>query len=625
MGHIREIPEKGLNVDVDAGFVPTFVVRDDKEEVVRKIKALASQADEVFLATDPDREGEAIAAHIHDVLDAKSQKKVKRVSYHEITKKAILDALSKPRKIDVNLVSAAKARQVLDRLIGYKVSPTLWFSVGRGTSAGRVQSVALKIICDRQKERDAFKPITYWYVDVLLGCKNGEFWARVVVPKSEENRFLDKKVASDTLEKLKGSKYVLADVQKTTKAVKPFPPFDTNSLQGACSAILKWDITRTMKVAQSLYEQGKITYLRSDSFSIAEEALQEVRQYIQGEHGDKYLPASSNTYAKKASSASQEAHECIRPTHIADDGSELSGDDAKMYGLVRDRFIACQMKPMVVDAVKYTVEADCKETLAASGQSISFDGFSKVWRHKNTKEEVLPSAEKGEMLTHKDSKNTENKTKPPDRYTDASLADKLENDGVGRPATRAPIIKSLEDKGYIVKDKSALVATEIGLSIVDFLIKSFASSFMDIKFTSKMEEEMLKIAEGQAGYLDVVSDFYGKLKEDLKKSGGEKRQDAKTGAKCTECGKGDIVEKVGKFGKFFSCNAYPECKTIFEKDGDKFVLHKKKKVDNAGRDCPECKKPLVVRKSEYGSFVGCSGFPACRYIEKKGFEPGGKK
>jgi DNA topoisomerase-1 len=448
----------------------------------------------------------------------------------------------------------------------------------------------------------------------------------VVVPKEKENRFLDKKIAEVTFAKLKVAKYVLAGVQKTTKSVNPFSPFDTNSLQGACSSILKWDITRTMRVAQSLYENSKITYLRSDSFNIAEEAVQEARQYINGSCGEAYLPAMPNVYTKKAASASQEAHECIRPTHVEDNGDDLDGDDAKMYALVRDRFIACQMKPMVIDSVKYTVQADCGETLIASGQSISFDGFSKVWKHKNTKDEVLPSATKGENLVYRDSKCTENKTKPPDRYTDAGLANKMENDGVGRPATRAPIIKSLADKGYVTKDKNALVPTDIGFAIVDFLMKVFSSSFMDIKFTSKMEEDMLKVAEGQSGYLEIVSEFYHKLQEDLAKISGEKKQGVSTGVKCSVCKKGEIVEKVGKFGKFFSCNEYPTCRTIFQKNNDgTFSIKEKANQISTGEKCSECKKGMIVlRKGAYGEFYACGNFPQCKTVfEKtdKGFVP----
>lgn len=615
-GHIQEIPQNLLGVDIENGFAPTYITKEDKHDVVAKIRSLAARAEEIFVASDPDREGEFIASSIIDVMPHGDQAKCKRITYHEITKKAILHAIEHPRDLDVNLVDAAKSRQVLDRLIGYKVSPAVWNAVGKGTSAGRVQSVALKLLCDRQREIDAFKPTVFWYVDVLLGCSGGEFSARVVVPKDKENRFYDKKVATDALEKLQKASYLMGDVQKASKASNPFPPFDTNSLQGACSAILKWDITKAMRVAQTLYEQGKISYIRTDSFNVSEEALKEVRDHISGEHGEAYLPKKPNVYVKKAAAASQEAHECIRPTHMGDSGDDLDGDNKRLYDLVRDRFIACQMTPMVVASVKYMVDASSGEKLLATGQSISFDGFSKVWRHKDTDAEALPNAEKGEELQYKNSKQTEEKTKPPKRYTDASLANKLEQDGVGRPATRAPIIKSLEEKGYLTKDKTALVPTPMGFSIVDFLAPAFAESFMDIKFTAGMESEMLEIAEGKAGFVNVVGKFWDALKTNIDKVKGTRSEAVKTGVKCPVCGAGEIVEKSGKFGMFFTCNGYPACKSTFKKDGDNFVPSEKKKVVGAGKQCPKCDKPMVIRDSAYGKFVACSGFPACKHKEK---------
>ena len=620
-GHIQEIPQRSLNIDIENGFAPTYEVKDDKREVVAKIRSLASRAEVIFVASDADREGEFIGFSIIDVMDPSDRLKCKRITYNEITKKAILNAIAHPRSLDNNLVDAAKARQVLDRLIGYRVSPAVWNAVGKGTSAGRVQSVALRLVCDRQREIDAFRPITYWYVDVLLGCSNGEFAARVVVPKDKDNRFSDKKVATETLNKLQKATYKVGDVQKASKSVNPFPPFDTNSLQGACSAILKFDITKTMKIAQDLYNNGRVSYIRSDSYNISDEAMQEVRDYVTSTHGEPYLPTKPNVYAKKAAAASQEAHECIRPTHAGDLGEDLNGDDKKVYDLIRDRFIACQMKPMTVASVKYLVDADCGEKLLASGQTVTFDGFSKVWRHKNTKEELLPSASKGDILEYRNSKQTENKTKPPERYTDASLANKLEADGVGRPATRAPIIKSLEDKGYLTKDKAALVPTPMGFSVSDFLAPAFAESFMDIKFTAGMESEMLSIAEGNAAFVDVVGKFWEALKVNIGKVQGEKGEAIRVGVKCPVCTEGDVVERKGKFGMFFACNRYPDCKTIFKKDGDNYVPSEKKKIVESGKKCPECEKPMLVRTSAFGSFLACSGYPACRHKENLKEDP----
>jgi len=618
LGHIREIPPDGMNIDIQNGFEPTFQVIKGKGEIVKEIKDEAKKAEVVYLASDPDREGEAIASHIRDILDASSRKKCKRVSYTEITKKAITDAIKNARDIDMNLVSAQKARQVLDRLIGYRASPLLWRTVGKGTSAGRVQSIALKLICERQKEIDEFKPVKYWLVDALLHCTNGDFWARVVVPKQKDNRFLAESDAKKAYDGIKKSTFLLSDIESQEKTIKPNPPFDTTSLTSACSSIFKWGASKTMQVAQNLYQGGRISYIRSDSYSISQEALDAVRKFIGDMAGQRYIPAEPCTYAKKSSAAAQEAHECIRPTHVDDSGDDIEDDDEKkMYNLVRDRFIACQMKPMVVNSVKYTVKASCGETLVARGQSIVFDGFTKVWRHTKTSNEMLPKAEKGEKLDLKDSKCVANETKPPDRFSDGSLVEKMEADGVGRPATRASILKSLVEKGYVKKDKSAFVPLPIGMRIVEFLAPNFVDFFMDIKFTARLEEELDEIAHGKLKFLDVVTKVYDKLKEEIGKAEKNKVEKG-TGQKCTACKEGEIVEKFGKTGQFFACNKYPDCKSVYVKGEDgKFIERPKKDPPKkAPGKCPKCGSDLFFRKSMYGAFVGCGGYPKCKYIQK---------
>ena len=616
IGHIREIPRKGLNVDVKNGFTPNFVISSGKKDVVKKIKDLAKKADTIYLATDPDREGEAIAWHIYDLLDQKSKKKCKRSTYHEIKKAAILKSIDEAREIDWNKVNSQKARQVLDRLIGYKVSPVLWFSVGKGTSAGRVQSIALKLICDRQKEIDAFKPVTYWYVDGLLKGKNGSFWGRVIVPKTKDNRFLDKKKAEKAHDGIKSSTFTVGEVEKNEKKLNPYPPFDTNSLQQAASAIFKWKAKKTMKTAQSLYEGGFVSYIRSDSFAISEEALDEVRAMIRNDIGNDYLPTKANTYKKKGKVASQEAHECIRPTHIEDEGNSLYGDEKKLYSLIRDRFIACQMKPMIFNVSKYLVDASCGEQLITTGQVVTFDGFSKVWKYTKANEEALPEVTKGEKLQLEDSKMSEHTTKPPDRFNDGSLVKKMEKDGVGRPSTWASIISTLEDKKYIKHEKSALVPLPIGMKISDFLSPAFKDFFMDISFTASLENQLDQIESGEKDFLEVVSAVYEQLKKELKNAKAQK-VDKSTGEKCSKCKKHDIVVRFSRFGEFYACEDYKNCKTIFDKTEEGFVPRKKKKAaKKVGRDCPKCKKPLVERTSSYGKFVACSGYPKCRFKEK---------
>ena len=637
MGHVREIPADSMNIDIPGGFIPTFQISASKKDVVAEIRSLAKEADEIFLATDPDREGESISQHLYDLLDKTSQKKCCRVTFQEITKKAVAEALKHPRKIDDNLVNAQKARQVLDRLIGYTASPTLWKTVGRGTSAGRVQSIALRLICERQAEIDAFKPIDFWYVDAELHCQKGNFTARVVADekevkttedptekseKEEEKqlgrfRFLKEKVAKDALEALKTANYILDKVERKEKFVKPMPPFDTTSMQTACSSALGWDATRTMKIAQSLYESGHVTYIRSDSYNIAEEAIAEVRSFIKSQHGDKYLPAKAHTYEKKSSAAAQEAHECIRPTHVEETLPGLNGDDKDLYELIRERFIACQMAPLIMDMVVYHVKTSSKHKLLAKGQAVRFDGWTKVYRLREAKDEILPNAEEKEKLDLKGLECTKHSTKPPERYNDGSLVKKMESEGVGRPATRAKIIKNIEDKGYVSKDKKAFVPTDLGKRICSFLTPAFIDHFMDIKFTAGLEEDIDLIAHGKKQYAEVIQPVYDSLKNKVKGIDPKalRAPSVSTGKKCTACKSGEIVEKEGKFGKFYCCNAYPDCKTVYLLDNGDFKVKKAGEVKETGERCQRCSKGKIVeKKGQYGTFLACNNYPACKTI-----------
>ena len=633
VGHIREISSKGMNVDIKNDFTPVFQVSYDKKNVVKELKTLAEQSDIIYLATDPDREGEAISWHIYDLLSKENKKKCRRITFTEITKNAVLSAIEKSRTIDMNLVDAQKARQVLDRLIGYKVSPVLWYTAHiSSSSAGRVQSIALKLVCDRQREIEAFKPEDYWFVEALLGCKKGEFWAKVVT-KEKDNKYLNEKMAQDDLEQLKKSTFCIDKIERAEKRNSAYPPFDTNSLQVACSSIFGWSLSKSQVIAQKLYEQGRVTYIRSDSFNIAQEALDEVRDYIKNAESNDYLPKASNVYAKKSGSAAQEAHECIRPTHVKDVGDDLEDEaEKKMYKLIRDRFIACQMTPQIVDTVSYDVKASSGHHLIAKGQTIKFDGWSKVYKYSKTKEEVLPEAVDKENLDLKDIKKTKHSTQPPARYNEGSLAKAMEKEGVGRPATRASIITSIQKKGYIEKDKKSkgLIAKPLGLQICDYLQPNFKDFFMDIKYTSTLEDDLDEIAKGKKTYLDVVRAVYDILQKHIKESeekagtqGSQKAEPKSMGAKCTVCEKGEIVQRNGRFGLFYTCNQFPRCKTVYvlSEDG-KFSIKKPRTMKSTGRKCPECQKhgrngELVERnnRDSDNKFIGCSCYPGCRYSE----------
>jgi len=630
VGHIRSIPRKGMNIDIKGGFVPVFEITADKKKVVKDLKELAEEADEIILATDPDREGEAISWHIYDILNASCKKKCSRVTFDEITKAAVTKALKGKREIDMNLVNAQKARQVLDRLIGYKISPMLWFTVGTGTSAGRVQSIALKIIGERELEIQAFKPQDFWRIEALLNGKEGEFWAKVVT-KDKDNRYFDEKVSLDDLEKLKKDSYIVDGIEQEEKSVKPQPPFDTASLQSACGSLFGWSVKKTATISQSLYEQGKITYIRTDSYHISQEAVDEVRDLIKKAGSAEYLPKVANVYHKKSKSASQEAHECIRPTKIENKGDDISDSDAeKLYKLIRARFIACQMTPMIVDTVVYNIKASSGHGLIARGQAVKFDGWSKVYKYSTTKEEILPKVTKGEKLNLKDISRTKHATQPPSRYSEPSLIKKMEAEGVGRPSTYASIMESIQKRGYVEKiaKKGALQATELGLKVYNYLQPNFKDFFMDIGFTASMEDSLDEIASGKKQFIDVVKNVYDIMLEEINKaraSSPTKRELDTTGEKCSVCKTGMILERHGKFGNFFACDQYPTCKTVFIKGEDGKFSVKEKKTSTAketGEKCPVCKKGKIVsRNGAYGEFFSCNNYPSCKTIfEENGGE-----
>lgn len=629
VGHIRAIPKKGMNIDIKNGFVPTFEISADKKQVVKDLKTLADEADEVILATDPDREGEAISWHIYDVLSEKAKKKCTRVSFDEITASVINKAIKNKREIDMNLVNAQKARQVLDRLIGYKISPLLWFKVGSGTSAGRVQSIALKFISTKEKEIEAFKPQDYWFIEALLECSKGKFWGKVVT-KDKDNKYIEEKIADDDLEKLKKATYKLDSIERSEKSSKPYPPFDTASLQTACSSLFGWSIKKTATLSQSLYEQGKVTYIRTDSYNISQEAIEDVRKLIKTAYSDKYLPSTPQAYAKKSKSAAQEAHECIRPTHNDDEGEDISeSDEKKLYCLIRDRFIACQMTPMIVDTLVYNTKASSGHMLVSRGQTVKFDGWTKAYKYSTTKEELLPDAKEGESLKLDEIKKTKHTTQPPARFNEGSLIKKMESEGIGRPSTYASIVEAIQKKGYVEKgkvSKGALQPTDLGMRIFEFLDPKFSKNFfMDIAFTAAMEDDIDGISKGTTTFVDVVQKIYDVMVEEIKKAeieqGDKPKNYKETDQQCLTCGKGLIVERGGKFGKFFSCDQYPKCKSIFVMGDDgKFKVKEAKKssAESTGEKCPVCKKGDVLkRKGQYGDFYGCSRYPNCKTIVVK--------
>jgi DNA topoisomerase-1 len=622
VGHIRGIPAKGMNIDIDNGFEPKFEISRGKGDVVKNLKKIASQVDEVIIATDCDREGEAIAFHIYDVLSKKDQKKCTRVTFQEITKKAVLDSLKDKRPINDNIVNAQKARQVLDRLIGYTISPLLWKKVASKTSAGRVQSVALKIVSDREKEIKAFKPTDFWYIDADLKAKKGELRARVVT-KDKDNRYLAQKVVDGDYKKLETASYIISKIERKEKIIGASHPFDTSSLQTTASSLFSWPIKKTASVAQKLYEQGYCTYIRTDSYNIAPEAVQAARDLITSESGSSYLPSKPNFYKKKAKAASQEAHECIRPTDCSNAGGELIGDESRLYKLIRDRFIACQMKPMIVDTVTYHVDASSKHKLIAKGQSVTFDGWSRVYTHTSTKDKFLPPVKESEALDLKELIKTKGQTKPPPRYNEGSLVKKMEDEGVGRPSTYPSIMENIQKREYVKKKdkKGTLEATELGIRVSDYLDEQFKDFIMDVKYTALLESHLDVIEDGTKTYLEVVQDTYDLMMERVRKARGTTAKVVGS-SKCTVCKQGAVVEKGGKFGVFYACDRYPDCKTIFDLSEDGKLSPKAPKVIDKSKECPECKKAgrkgyLQKRKNRKDNsfFFGCNKYPKCKHTE----------
>lgn len=614
MGHIKDLPKSTLGVDVKHNFKPEYLTLPAKEEVIKRLQKLAKTAKKVYLATDPDREGEAISFHVNEIIDGK---KSQRIVFHEITKEAVNDAIQNPRKIDKNLVNAQIGRRVLDRLVGYKLSPLLWKKVRRGLSAGRVQSVAVRLIVEKEKEIEKFKPVEYWEIYCDVKTKKGksqQFVIKLLKIKEKEAIVGNKKDAEKIVSDLKKAKYIVADVKKRTISKNPYPPFTTSTMTQAGARIFGWSARRTMSIAQRLYEEGLITYHRTDSTNIAQSAVIKVRDYIKKEYGEKYLPESPRFY-KTTSKVAQEAHEAIRPTSPAKVKPEIDGkfsnDAKKLYDLVWRRFTACQMTQSVYDETTIDVLASYY-LLRASGQIMKFDGWRKVIPSKMTEEGAvsLPEVVKDDPLSLIKVNSDQKFTEPPARYNEASIIKTLEKLGIGRPSTYAPIISTIQVRSYVEKKEGKFYPTPVGVAVTEFLMKNFPE-VLDYKFTADMEENLDNIANGKREWEKEIKTFYNpfekKLNDVTKNSKRVKIGVEKLGIKCPECKKGELVVRIGRFGKFISCSRFPDCKYT-----DKYV-------EKVGMKCPKCKKGDVIIKktAQKRSFFGCSRYPECDWASWK--------
>ena len=626
MGHVRDLPASQLGIDVDNGFAPKYITIKGKQKLVKELKAEAKKCDGVLLATDPDREGEAISWHLANILGLDPAAPT-RVTFDEITKKGVKEGMAHPRAINIDLFNAQQARRELDRLVGYKLSPFLWRKVRRGLSAGRVQSVAVRLIRDRELEIENFKPDEYWNIDAALypqsNSKNG-FTARLAATADGKKLTVTNKEQADTIvAALDGKSYTISKLEKGKRRRQPAPPFITSTLQQDASRAFGFSATRTMRAAQTLYEGmdiaghgtvGLITYMRTDSLRIAAEASAAAKQFIAGRWGDNYVCNTQRKWKSRSATAAQDAHEAIRPSmpELTPDEVEqsISGDTAKLYRLIWSRFMASQMADCIQDTVSVSITAG-DYLFRASGFRVSFDGFTALYEEstddKQKKETALPPLEEGHTLKLRSLTADQKFTQPPPLYTEATLIHALEENGIGRPSTYAPIITTIVDRGYVEKDQKKLKTTPLGQAVNTVMMEQFPN-IVDVKFSADMEKKLDIIEAGKADWVQTIDDFYkgfAKSLEDAEKNMEGKRvkvEDIPTDEICEKCGR-PMVIKSGRYGKFVACSGFPECRNAHPL------------VKDTGGICPECGGHMLVRKSAKGRiYYGCSNYPKCNFM-----------
>ncbi len=621
MGHIRDLPKSKMGVDIEHGFAPQYLNMPDKKELIKSLQSAAANSDFVYLATDPDREGEAISWHLAQLL-ALDMNSANRVAFNEITKTGVLEGMKNPRSINIDLVDAQQARRVLDRIVGYKLSPFLWKKVKRGLSAGRVQSVALRLVVDREKEIEAFKSEEFWTIDAKFGVSRSNFIAHLYgTADGNKLEISNGDDAKKIVNSLENAEYVVTSVKKGVRNRQPAPPFTTSTLQQEASRKCNFNGQRTMRIAQQLYEGvelsegsvGLITYMRTDSLRISEDARAAARAFISKNYGDKYLPKKERYF--KTKSGAQDAHEAIRPTNInlTPDmvKAYLTPDQFKLYRLIWSRFTASLMAPCVQDTVAVEVMGG-DYIFKSSGFNVRFDGFTVLYvegRDDDSNEGgALPEINEGDKLKLKELKPNQHFTQPPPRYTEPTLIKALDENGIGRPSTYAPIISNITNREYIVVEKKSLKPTSLG-TVVSELIKQHFKKIVDVKFTAAMETDLDRIGAGELNWVEVISYFYEDFADSIKKA--EKQLDGmrvkvpltESEVVCEKCGR-NMVVRTGRFGKFLACPGYPSCKNT-----------KPMPEDDITQPCPKCGSKLVKRVSKKTgkTFYGCSNFPTCDF------------
>jgi len=644
LGHVKDLPKKNLSVDVEKNFEPHYEVIEGKKKLIAELKAAAKGMDSIYLAADPDREGEAICYHLQEELNgSKKGPKFFRVMINEITANAVKKAFEKPGSVNLHIVDAQQARRVLDRLVGYKISPLLWDKVRRGLSAGRVQTVALRLIVDREREIRAFIKREYWTIDVQLNAKKPPvLTARFTKKNDEAIELADEGTTKSLLDQLDGSKYLVHSVGTKEKKRNPVPPFITSTLQQESSRKLRFSVKRTMMLAQRLYEGvelgaegsvGLITYMRTDSTRVSADALEEVRGLIKDRYGAPFVPASPNVY--KSKKEAQDAHEAIRPSsarRTPDDlAPYLQEDELKLYRLIWMRFVASQMTPAVFDQTTIDVAAKGKDgatyMFRATGSVPKFNGFLDVYKESKDEKDAddeeeknkLPLVTQGEELRFKSIEPEQHFTEPPPRFNEATLVKELESDGVGRPSTYASILSTIQEREYVKKEGGKFAPTELGFVVTDLLLENFKNLF-DITYTARMEEELDEIEEGKIDWREAMSEFYERFQKDLEHAERHmtdiKRMEEPTGEDCEKCGK-PMVIKWGKFGKFIACTGYPECSNTRELPPDPASAEGLTEQD-AEEYCENCGRVMVLKKGRFGQFYACSGYPDCKTTKQIG-------
>ncbi|MCJ8010592.1 type I DNA topoisomerase [Paenibacillus sp. KQZ6P-2] len=621
MGHVRDLPKSQIGVEVENEFNPKYITIRGKGSVLKELKDASKKVKKVYLAADPDREGEAIAWHLAHALELDNTESC-RVVFNEITKQAVKDAFKTPRKINMDLVNAQQARRILDRLVGYKISPLLWKKVKKGLSAGRVQSVAVKIIIDRENEIDAFIPEEYWSITVKLAKGSSVFEAKFYQLDGQKKDLSKEADVEEVLKAIKGATFKVAEVKEKERQRHPSPPFTTSSLQQEAARKLNFRAAKTMSVAQQLYEGvelgkegtvGLITYMRTDSTRIAASAQEEAKEYINGKYGSSFVPESPREYSKKAANA-QDAHEAIRPTSVLRDPesvkSFMSRDQLRLYKLIWERFVASQMASALLDTLSVDIAAGTA-VFRATGSKVRFPGFMKVYVEGNDdgtteEEKFLPALTPGDKLKKEEIDPKQHFTQPPPRYTEARLVRTMEELGIGRPSTYAPTLETIQKRGYVAIEEKKFVPTELGELIIEQM-EQFFPEILDAEFTAHMEEDLDHVEEGSEDWVKVLKEFYESFEKRLEVAEEEMKEieieDEVSDEICEKCGK-PLVYKLGRFGKFLACSGFPDCRNT------------KPIVKDIGVTCPKCKEGHVVeRRSKKGRiFYGCDRYPECDFV-----------